>query len=75
MQHDAINAAVLTAGKSVTGKLGGIARQTSTLQAKLIVPGMPASHRRRPLKFIQRFAGYDEFMKSLPIPATNRDAS
>jgi hypothetical protein len=75
MQHDAIDGALLNAGKSVTGKLGGIARQTLTRRSQVDRAGMSASHGRGVLKSIQRFAAHGEFMMSLPIPATNRDAS
>jgi hypothetical protein len=75
MRHDAINAGGLTAAKSVTGELGGIARQQSTTrQAKLLVPACPL---RTAGKYLSssKGSGHGEFMMSLPIPATNRDAS
>jgi hypothetical protein len=73
MQHDAINAAVLAAAKSVTSKLGETTRQILTQRSQFDCAA--ASRGRSVFGFIQRLAGDGEFMVSLPIPAINRDAS
>jgi hypothetical protein len=75
MQHDAINAAVLAAAKSVTSKLGGTTRQILTRRSQFDCAGISVSHGRSVFGFIQRLADDGEFMVSLPIPAINRDAS
>jgi hypothetical protein len=75
MPHDAINAAVRAAAKSVTSKLGGTTRQTLTRRSQLDGTGMSASHGRSIPKLIQSFADNTGSMLSLPTPATNRDAS